>query len=132
MKTRGVHSRKAYLWEFKYLVCIYLRETQWLTGKHICGSSSICCVCYLSLFFEKVVLCVVCSIVLLCVVLSKGSNGFPRGTSCMRVGGKVVLCVVFVVCCVVLCVGLLIVKHQCLACIVMVTTTEVIMNTPSS
>ena len=43
---------------------------------------------------------------LLCVVLFKGSNGFPRGTSCMRVGGKVVLCVVFIVCCVMLCVGL--------------------------
>ena len=31
MKTRGVHSRKAYLWEFEYLVCIYLREQQWAT-----------------------------------------------------------------------------------------------------
>ena len=55
------------------------------------------------------------------------------------------LCVLFVCCvcylslffekvvlCVVCSIVLLIVKHQCLACIVMVTTTEVIMNTPSS
>ena len=33
MKTRGVHSRKAYLWEFKYLVCIYLWKHQWATKK---------------------------------------------------------------------------------------------------
>ena len=52
-----VVNRKAYLWEFEYLVCIYLREQQWVTE----------CVFYLSLFFEKLVLCVVCSIVLLCV-----------------------------------------------------------------
>ena len=52
-----VVNRKAYLWEFEYLVCIYLREQQWATE----------CVFYLSLFFEKLVLCVVCSIVLLCV-----------------------------------------------------------------
>ena len=36
-----VVNRKAYLWEFKYLVCIYLWKHQWATGKHICGNSSI-------------------------------------------------------------------------------------------
>ena len=45
---------------------------------------------YLSLFSEKVVLCVVFIVccVVLCVGLSKGSNGFPRGTSCLNVGGS--------------------------------------------
>ena len=45
---------------------------------------------YLSLFSEKVVLCVVFVVccVVLCVGLSKGSNGFPRGTSCLNVGGS--------------------------------------------
>ena len=38
----------------------------------------------------KVVLCVVFVVccVMLCVGLSKGSNGFPRGTSCLNVGGS--------------------------------------------
>ena len=85
-----VVNRKAYLWEFEYLVRIYLREQQWATKK--ANSEKKTGTVYLSLFSEKVVLCVcVCYVlccvvccVVLCVGLSKGSNGFPRGASCVE------------------------------------------------
>ena len=65
-----VVNRKAYLWEFEYLVCIYLREQQWATNPKTpkANSEKKTGTVYLSLFSEKVVLCVCVCCVLCCVM----------------------------------------------------------------
>ena len=65
-----VVNRKAYLWEFEYLVCIYLREQH--SGQQKANSEKKTGTVYLSLFSEKVVLCVVLCYVLSCLKVLTG------------------------------------------------------------